>query len=151
MFVAISLRRIRTKHRYWWFALTLSKMNRKWIENVSRDCRGLQDRYAPYVIEHHNQSPKATFWADTNNLSRITSVWMPWQQRGVSRIIGDKIDVWNVNWKPFSYRRPLKVDERWPRTPMSWNEVHCSRKLRLYVRRPCWCTEDVHQHDRRRH
>ena len=97
--------------------------HRKWIKQLSPDCCGLQDRYAPYVIEHHNQSPDATFWSDTNYLSRITNVWIPWQQRCLSRIIGDKIDVWNVNLKPFFYRHPLKVDERWPRTPMRWNEV----------------------------
>ena len=77
-----------------------------------------------YVIEHHNQSLSAGIWADMNYLSRITNVWIPWQSSVcVSRIIGDKIDVWNVNLKHFPYRHPLKVDERWPWTPMSSNEV----------------------------
>ena len=67
------------------------------------------------------QSLNATFWADPNNPSRIRNDWIPWQQRCVSRIIGDTIDVWNVNLKPFSYKHPLKVDESWPRTPMRWN------------------------------
>ena len=71
---------------------------------LSLDCFVLQDRYSVYIIQHHNQSLNATFWAGTNNLSRITNAWIPWQQRCVSRIIGDKIDVWGVNSKPFSYK-----------------------------------------------
>ena len=125
--------------------------HRKWIENLSPDCFVLQNRYSPYVIQHHNQNLNATFWADTNNLPRITNVWIPWQQRCVSHIIGDKIDVWNVKLKSFPYKHPPKVDERWPRTPMRWNEVQCSCKLHSYVWRPCWCTEAVHQQGRRLH
>ena len=88
-------------------------------------------RLVLYVIEHHNQSLSAGIWADMNYLSRITNVWIPWQSSVcVSRIIGDKIDVWNVNLKHFPYRHPLKVDERWPWTPMSSNEVQCSWQLR---------------------
>ena len=40
-----------------------------------------RERYAPYAIDHHHQSPNPTFWAGAKNLSRFTNVWIPWQQR----------------------------------------------------------------------
>ena len=58
-------------------SIDVIQRHRKWIEKLSPDYRGLQDRYSLYVIEHQNESPNTMFWQMRiicQELQRLNSV-----------------------------------------------------------------------------